>query len=96
MNITTVPNNYHSASPHARLREFFLGGHTTCSSCGWSPLSFLFFYCHPIVYAFIVNRLDLCSSLYCGLPQVQLQPLDGILRAAARMIGGVPKFGHYQ
>ena len=23
-----------------------------------------------------------------------MQPLDGVLRAAARMIGGVPKFGH--
>src|SRR6218665_1733254 len=46
------------------------------------------------VHAFIVNRLDHCSSLYCGLPQVRLQPIDGVLRAAARMIGGVPKFGH--
>ena len=35
-----------------------------------------------------------CSSLYCGLPQVRLRPLNGVLRAAARMIGGVPKFGH--
>src|SRR6218665_4020345 len=34
------------------------------------------------------------SSVYCGLPQVRLQPLDGVLRAAARMIGGVPRFGH--
>src|SRR6218665_2763143 len=34
------------------------------------------------------------SSLYCGLPQVRLRPLNGVLRAAARMIGGVPKFGH--
>src|SRR6218665_471661 len=42
----------------------------------------------------IVNRLDHCSSLYCGLPQVRLQPLDGVLKAAAKMIGGVPKFGH--
>src|SRR6218665_2733443 len=47
-----------------------------------------------LVYAFIVYRLDHCSSLYCGLPQVRLQPLDGILRTAARVIGGVPKFGH--
>src|SRR6218665_2798565 len=44
-----------------------------------------------LVHAFIANRLDYCSSLYCGLPQVRL---NGILRAAARMIGGVPKFGH--
>jgi len=47
-----------------------------------------------LVHTFIVNRLDHCSSLYCGLPQVRLQPLDGVLRAAARMIGGIPKFGH--
>ena len=33
-------------------------------------------------------------SLYCGLPQVRLQPLDGVIRAAATMIGGVPKFEH--
>ena len=25
---------------------------------------------------------------------VRLRPLDGVLRAAARLIGGVPKFGH--
>src|SRR6218665_616 len=47
-----------------------------------------------LVHAFIVNRLDHCFSLYCGLPQVKLQPLDGVLRAAGRMIGDVPKFGH--
>src|SRR6218665_3894194 len=39
-----------------------------------------------LVHAFKVNRLDNCSSLYCGLPQVRLQPLDGVLRAAARII----------
>src|SRR6218665_3560885 len=49
---------------------------------------------HTLVHAFIANRLDYCSSLYCGLPQVRLRPLNGVLRAAARMIGGVPKFGH--
>ena len=31
---------------------------------------------------------------HCGLPQVRLQPLNGVLRAAARMIGSVPRFGH--
>ena len=45
-----------------------------------------------LVLAFIVNRLDHCSSLYCGLPQVRLQPLDGVLRAAARMIGHISEF----
>ena len=47
-----------------------------------------------LVHAFILNRLDYCSSLYCGLPQIRLHPLEGVLRAAARLIGGVPKFGH--
>src|SRR6218665_2114413 len=47
-----------------------------------------------LVHAFIANRLDYCSSLYCRLPQVRLQPLNGVLRAAARMIGGVPRFAH--
>src|SRR6218665_2607898 len=48
-----------------------------------------------LVHAFIANRLDYnCSSLYCGLPQVRMQPLNGVLRAAARMTGGVPRFGH--
>src|SRR6218665_2357654 len=47
-----------------------------------------------LVHASIANRLDYCSSLYCGLSQVRLQLLNGVLRAAARMIGGVPRFGH--
>src|SRR5688572_9412274 len=47
-----------------------------------------------MVHAFILNRLDYCSSLYIGLPQIRLHPLEGVLRAAARLIGGVPKFGH--
>ena len=33
------------------------------------------------------------SSLCLGLPYVRLRPLDDVLRAAARPIGGVPKFG---
>src|SRR6218665_331213 len=42
----------------------------------------------------VVHHCSKCSSLYCGLPQVRLQPLNGILWVAARMIGGVPRFGH--
>src|SRR6218665_1584382 len=47
-----------------------------------------------LAHAFIANRLDYCFPFYCGLPQVRLRPLNGVLREAARMIGGVPKFGH--
>jgi len=49
------------------------------------------------IHAFILNRLDYCSSsLYLGLPSVRLRPLDGVclLRAAARQIGDAPKFVH--
>lgn len=47
-------------------------------------------------FAWLTNRCSslYCSSLYCDLPQVQLQPLDGVLRAAAKMTGGVPRNGH--
>src|SRR6218665_3958223 len=34
------------------------------------------------------------ASLYPGFIFVLFRPLDGVLRAAARLIGGVPKFGH--
>ena len=44
-------------------------------------------------HSFHLFHIGASSSLYGGLPQVRLQPLDGVLRAAARMIGGVPKFG---
>src|SRR6218665_3018134 len=37
-----------------------------------------------LVHAFILNRLDYCSSLCLGLP------LDGVLRAATRLIGSPP------
>ena len=33
-------------------------------------------------------------SLYAGLPACRLGCLDWVLRSAARLIGGIPKFGH--
>src|SRR6218665_2096350 len=51
-------------------------------------------YTCALVHAFILNQLDYCSSLYLGLPYVRLRSLDSVLRAAAILIGGVPKFGH--
>src|SRR6218665_2429769 len=38
-----------------------------------------------LVHAFILNRLNYCSSLCLDLPYVRLRPLDGVLRAAARL-----------
>ena len=42
----------------------------------------------------VANRLDYCSSLYAGLPACRPGCLDRVLRSAARLIGGIPKFGH--
>src|SRR6218665_814300 len=47
-----------------------------------------------LVHAFVANRLDYCCSLYAGLPACRLGSLDRVLRSAARLIGGIPKFGH--
>src|SRR6218665_3508877 len=47
-----------------------------------------------LVHAFVANRLDYCSSLYAGLPACRLGGLDRVLRSAARLIGGIPKFVH--
>src|SRR6218665_2471061 len=45
-----------------------------------------------LVHAFVANRLDYCCSLYAGLPACRLGSLDRVLRSAARLIGGIPKF----
>src|SRR6218665_1653613 len=42
----------------------------------------------------IVTGLTTPSSLYAGLPACRLVCLDRVLRSAARLIGGIPKFGH--
>ena len=47
-----------------------------------------------LVHAFICNRLDYCSTLFYGLPLVRIRPLEGVLRAAARLIFGLSKYDH--
>src|SRR6218665_183953 len=54
----------------------------------------LYMHACALIHAFILNRLDYYSSLYLGLPYVRLRYLDSVLRAAARLISCVPKFGH--
>ena len=44
------------------------------------------------MHAFVTNRLDYCCSLYAGLPACRLGCLDRVLRSAARLISGIPKF----
>src|SRR6218665_2872833 len=46
-----------------------------------------------LVHAFVVSRLDYCSTVYEGLPICRLKCLDRVLRTAALLVGRIPKFG---
>ena len=43
--------------------------------------------------SFVCSRLDYCSSLYTGLPQVRLSSLERVFRSAARLVGSIPRCG---
>ena len=45
-----------------------------------------------LIHAFMTSHLDYCNSLLNGLPRYQLEWLQKILSAAARVICLVPKF----
>ena len=45
---------------------------------------------HALVRAMIHSRLDYCNSLLAGLPTGQMSHLQSVLRAAARLVLGLP------
>jgi len=45
---------------------------------------------HALVRAMIHSRLDYCNSLLAGLPIGQMSRLQSVLRAAARLVLGLP------
>ena len=47
-----------------------------------------------LIHAFVLSRLDYCSSIYAGLPQIRIDRLERVHRAAARLIGGSFKTDH--
>jgi len=47
-----------------------------------------------LVHAFVMSHLGYCNSLLSGVPQYQLNHLQKILNAAARLVCLVPKFDH--
>ena len=47
-----------------------------------------------LVHAFVTSRLDYCNSLLYGISKHQLQKLQSIQNAAARLITGTRKFDH--
>jgi hypothetical protein len=47
-----------------------------------------------LLHAFVSSRLDYCNSLFYGLPQCELQKLQRVQNAAARLFGGLRKYDH--
>lgn len=47
-----------------------------------------------LVHAFVTSHLDYCNSLLAGLPQYQIQRLQKVLNAAARLTCLTPRIAH--
>ena len=47
-----------------------------------------------LIHAFVTSHLDYCNSLLAGIPQYQLQRLQKVLNAAARLIYQIPRHSH--
>src|SRR6218665_1882744 len=47
-----------------------------------------------LVHTFVFSYLDYCSSIFAGLPGVQMEKLRQVYQAVARLIDGFKKFDH--
>ena len=47
-----------------------------------------------LVHAFVTSHLDYCNSLLFGVPKYQIDRLQKVLNAAARLIFRIPMFDH--
>src|SRR6218665_3304926 len=47
-----------------------------------------------LMHAFICSRVNYSSAIYAGVALAHVDQLQSVLNAAARLIGGIPKFGH--
>jgi len=47
-----------------------------------------------LVHAFITSRIDYCNSLLYGLPGCQLNKMQRVLNAAARLVCKAPRYLH--
>ena len=45
-------------------------------------------------HAFVTSHLVYCNSFLFGVPKYQIDPLQKVLNAAARLIFRIPKFDH--
>ena len=47
-----------------------------------------------LIHAFVSSRLDYCNNLLYGLPQAQIDKIQRVQNAAAKLIFKQPKFSH--
>ena len=47
-----------------------------------------------LVFALILSRIDYCNSLYYGLPESTLKPLNKVFNFAARLVSRSPLYHH--
>ena len=45
-----------------------------------------------LVHSLVFSHIDFCNSLYYGLPNTELHPLQMILNSAARLVVNLPRF----
>src|SRR5260221_11761391 len=47
--------------------------------------------CHALVRVMILSRLDYCNGLFYGAPMSLVKQLDGVMRAASRLVLQLPR-----
>lgn len=47
-----------------------------------------------LIHAFVTSHVDYCNALLTGIPQYQVQRIQRVLNAAARLIHHCPRFSH--
>ena len=47
-----------------------------------------------LVHGLVLSHIDFCNSLYAGLPNNKLHPLQMIINCCARLVMGIPRFSH--
>jgi hypothetical protein len=47
-----------------------------------------------LIHAFVTSHVDYCNALLAGIPQYQVQRIQRVLNAAARLIHHCPRFSH--
>ena len=70
--------------------EIFLATETITIFVFYLPIN----NCYHIMHALITSRVDYCNSLLYGLPATQLNKIQRLLNAAARLVCRSPRYCH--